>query len=102
MNSDGNPAGSTSVATTVIVDFYSSSFCDPCIMTRAVLAEACALVASASVREWDVVRDAAAAETAAITVTPTVVVRAASGDEVFRAEGVPTLNQVLVALARAV
>jgi hypothetical protein len=30
------------------------------------------------------------------------VVRSSSGAEVFRAEGIPTVNQVLVALAKAV
>ncbi|HEV7948708.1 MAG TPA: thioredoxin domain-containing protein [Glaciihabitans sp.] len=86
----------------VTLDFYSSAFCDPCIMTRAVLAEVATLVPAATITELDVARDEDRARDADIRSTPTVVVRAANGDEVFRAEGVPSLNQVLVALAKAV
>jgi predicted DsbA family dithiol-disulfide isomerase len=84
------------------LDFYSSAFCDPCIQTRAVLEKVATLVPAAVIHELDVARDVADAEAQGIRVTPTVIVRAASGVEVFRAEGVPTINQVLVALARAI
>lgn len=70
--------------------------------TRGVLAEVARLVPAAAIAELDVVRDAAEAERAGIRSTPTVVVVGADGAEVFRAEGVPTVNQVLVALAKAV
>ena len=43
-----------------------------------------------------------AAEAAGIRSTPTVIVRGSDDVEVFRAEGVPSLNQVLVAFAKAV
>jgi hypothetical protein len=69
--------------------------------TRAVLAEVSALVPSASVIERDVARYGDEAERAGIRSTPTVLVLRDDGTEVFRAEGVPTVNQVLVALARA-
>jgi thiol-disulfide isomerase/thioredoxin len=82
--------------------FFSSSFCDPCIQTRAVLEQVARLVPAAAIAELDVARDTAEAERAGIRVTPTVVVLDAEHKEVFRAEGVPTLNQVLVALAKAV
>jgi thioredoxin 1 len=82
--------------------FFSSSFCEPCMATRKVLAEVGALVPAARIAELDVVLDAGEAERAGIRSTPTVVVVAADGAEVFRAEGVPTVNQVLVALAKAV
>ena len=82
--------------------FFSSSFCDPCIQTRAVLEQVARLVPAAAIAELDVARDTAEAERAGIRVTPTVVVLDAEHNEVFRAEGVPTLNQVLVALAKAV
>ncbi len=72
------------------------------MITRTVLREVSTLVPAARVAELDVVRDAAEAERAGIRSTPTVVVTRDDGTEVFRAEGVPTLNQVLVALARAV
>jgi len=72
------------------------------MITRGVLKDVAALVPAAKIAELDVVRDSAEAEKAGIRMTPTVVVTSADGTEVFRAEGVPTVNQVLVALARAV
>ncbi|MBC7441937.1 MAG: thioredoxin family protein [Ramlibacter sp.] len=81
--------------------YFSSSFCEPCRQTRSILAEVERLVPQAHVREFDVVRDVAEAEANGIRVTPTVVIRDASGAEVFRATGVPTLAQVLVAAAKA-
>lgn len=84
------------------LDFYSSSFCDPCIQTRSVLGEVSRLVPGAEIVERDVAKYIQVAERDGIRSTPTVIVRAANGDEVFRAEGVPTINQVLVALAKAV
>lgn len=80
---------------------YTSAFCEPCMQTRAVLAEAARLVPGISVTERDVARASTEAEEDGIQVTPTVIVSTASGDEVFRAEGVPTLQQVLVAAAKA-
>ena len=70
--------------------------------TRAVLGEVAKLVPAARIAELDVARDTDEAERAGIRSTPTVVVLKDDGTEVFRAEGVPTLNQVLVALAKAV
>jgi thiol-disulfide isomerase/thioredoxin len=82
--------------------FFASSFCEPCAQTRAVLHEASKLVPTLKVAELDVVKDAAEAEKAGIRSTPTVIVLDGAGTEVFRAEGVPTVNQVLVALAKSV
>jgi glutaredoxin len=82
------------------VTLYTSAFCEPCMLTRRVLAEAAQLVPAMTVTERDIVRDASDAERQHIRTTPTVVVQGESG-EVFRAEGVPTLDQVLVALAKA-
>jgi protein-disulfide isomerase len=70
--------------------------------TRAVLGEVAKLVPAARIAELDVARDTDEAERAGIRLTPTVVVLGSDGHEVFRAEGVPTVNQVLVALAKAV
>jgi thiol-disulfide isomerase/thioredoxin len=81
---------------------FSSSFCDPCIATRAVIAQVPALVPSAVIAELDVALHPDEAERAGIRSTPTVIVTNDDGLEVFRAEGVPTLNHVLVALAKAV
>ncbi len=83
------------------VTLYTSAFCEPCMQTRKVLAEAARLVPAMELTELDIVRDATDAEREHIRSTPTVVVHGRR-DEVFRAEGVPTLNQVLVALSKAV
>ena len=82
--------------------FFSSAFCDPCIQTRGVLKMVADLVPAAKIAELDVARDENRAREARIRSTPTVVVVDDNGEEVFRAEGVPTVNQVLVALAKAV
>ncbi len=82
--------------------FFSSSFCEPCAVTRNVLAEVSELVPGAGIAELDVASFADEAERAGIRSTPTIVIVDDGGIEVFRAEGVPTVNQVLVALARAV
>lgn len=72
------------------------------MITRGVLLQVAGLVPAAKIAELDVVRDSAEAERAGILTTPTVIVAKDDGTEVFRAEGVPTVNQVLVALAKAV
>lgn len=82
--------------------FFSSAFCDPCTQTRAVLQLVAEIVPAAVIAELDVAADVAEAERAGIRSTPTVIVLDADDVEVFRAEGVPTMNQVLVALAKAV
>ena len=82
------------------VTLYTSAFCEPCMLTRRVLAEAARLVPAMELVELDIVRDATDAEREHIRTTPTVMVHGADA-EVFRAEGVPSLNQVLVALAKA-
>ena len=97
----GNPTPARAVASCVIVDLYTSAFCEPCHLTRAVLADAARLVPAAEITERDVVKFEARAETDGIRVTPTVIVRSADGTEVYRAEGVPNLPQVLTAFAKA-
>lgn len=82
--------------------FFSSSFCDPCIQTRAVLDSASKLVPILKIAELDVADHPAEAERAGIRSTPTVIVLDDDGSEVFRAEGAPRLDQVLAALAKAV
>jgi len=100
-SSSGNQQEAGGVDTRVNLDFYTSAFCDPCILTRAVLADVRKLVPILSVQELDVARDEEAARNAGIRSTPTIIVRTDDGDEVFRAEGIPTVNQVLVALTKA-
>ncbi len=82
--------------------FFSSSFCDPCIQTRSVLTQVEQLVPAATIVELDVAAHNDEAERAGIRSTPTIVVLDSDDAEVFRAEGAPTVNQVLVALAKAV
>ncbi len=83
------------------VDLYTSAFCEPCMITRSVLAEAERLVKTMNLVEHDIVRAEQKAAAAGIRSTPTVIITDAGGAEVFRAEGIPSLNQVLVALAKA-
>ena len=80
---------------------YTSAFCAPCAQARSVLADAERLVPQATVIERDVARENVLAADDGIRMTPTVVVLDDSGAEVFRAAGVPTLNQVLAAAAKA-
>ena len=93
--------GLVQVGPSVNVDFFSSTFCEPCMITRGVLAEAGRLVPAMSLTEHDIVRDEGEAERLKIRSTPTVIVSGADGSEIFRAEGIPSLNQVLFALAKA-
>jgi len=72
------------------------------MQTRAVLDQASKLVPALTIAELDAVGNEAEAERAGIRSTPTVIVLDPNDVEVFRAEGVPTLDQVLVALAKAV
>lgn len=65
------------------------------------LEDAARLVPQATVIERDVARENAVAADDGIRMTPTVVVLTDDGTEVFRAAGVPTLNQVLTAAAQA-
>lgn len=85
----------------MIVELYSSAFCGACHAARAVLGEAARLVPQARLSEYDVAFASERAEAADIRVTPTVIVRRADGEQVFRAEGAPSLPQALGAFARA-
>jgi thiol-disulfide isomerase/thioredoxin len=76
----------------VNVDFYTSTFCEPCMITRGVLTEARRLVGALNLIEHDIVREETAAAEHRIRSTPTVIISGA---------GIPSLNQVLVALAKA-
>lgn len=81
---------------------YTSAFCAPCMQARSVLAEVATLVPGAIVEERDVAFRTDEAEADGIRSTPTVIISREDGTEVFRAAGAPTLNQVLVAAAKAV
>ena len=70
------------------------------MITRTVLAEAGRLVSAANIVEHDIVLDESSARAQGIRSTPTVIISDSGGTQVFRAEGIPSLNQVLVALAK--
>lgn len=89
------------------VTLYTSSFCGACTAARGVLDRAVELVtasaaASVTLTEINVATDPEAAENAHITSTPTITVGTEQGEQVFRAEGVPSLPQALQALALAI
>jgi thioredoxin 1 len=84
------------------LELYTSAFCAPCHAARAVVAEARTLVPALEVDEADVAARPDQAEARGITSTPTMVVLRDDGTEMFRAAGVPRLDQVLGALALAV
>ncbi|MBH0129387.1 co-chaperone YbbN [Salinibacterium sp. NK8237] len=100
MTNETTSNSSTSEQPTVL--FFSSAFCDPCTTARRTLDEVARLVPAVTYAELDVARESDRAEQAGITSTPTIVIVSAQGEEVFRAQGAPTLNQMLVALAKAV
>ncbi|KQV24651.1 MULTISPECIES: thioredoxin family protein [unclassified Microcella] len=85
----------------MLLELYTSAFCDPCHRAREVVAEAQRLVPALVVEERDVAAHAERAEELGITSTPTTVIRRADGTEVVRAAGVPTLPRLLTALAQA-
>ena len=79
----------------------TSAFCGACSRTRAVVADAVRYLPDTTVTEIDVASEPDAAEALDIRFTPTVIIRDAAGAEVFRAEGVPTVPQVLTAAVKA-
>lgn len=79
----------------------TSAFCGACARTRAVVNDAVRFLPGATVTEIDVARDPDSAESLDIRFTPTVIILDDAGDTVFRAEGVPTVPQVLTAAVKA-
>ena len=80
---------------------FSSAFCAPCRATRRVLGEVTALVEGVAHVEIDAEHHLDATRAFGILRTPTTVVLNATGEEVTRATGAPTRDQVLSALAQA-
>ncbi|WIE65977.1 thioredoxin family protein [Curtobacterium sp. MCLR17_036] len=83
------------------LDLWTSAFCAPCAAARRVSAEAAALVPGLTVTERDVAAHPDDAEGLGIRSTPTIIVRQDDGAEVFRSPGVPTRDQLLLAVAKA-
>lgn len=82
-------------------ELFSSSFCGACRQTRAVIERARRLLPGTTLVEHDIAREPDLADERAIEATPTVILRNARGAEVMRATGVPTVDHLLVAAARA-
>jgi thioredoxin 1 len=83
------------------LDLWTSAFCAPCAAARRVSAEAAELVPGLTVTERDVAAHPDDAEDLGIRSTPTIIVRQDDGTEVFRSPGVPTRDQLLLAVAKA-
>lgn len=79
---------------------YTSAFCAPCASARATLTHVKRLVPSLTSTERDVVRFDEDAAADGIRSTPTFILRSDAGDELFRAEGAPRLDQLLTAVAQ--
>ncbi|GAA2174812.1 hypothetical protein GCM10009846_22200 [Agrococcus versicolor] len=94
---DDAPGGSP----TVRLELFSTSFCGACRQTRAVLERAAGLVPGAVVTEHDLALEPELGERMGIVQSPTTIVRDASGRELLRAAGVPSVPQVLVAAEQA-
>ncbi|WIB61232.1 thioredoxin [Curtobacterium sp. MCLR17_007] len=84
------------------LDLWTSAFCAPCAAARRVAADAARLVPGLAVTERDVAAHPDDAEDLGIRSTPTIIVRRSDGAEVFRSPGVPSRDQLLLAVARAV
>ncbi len=84
------------------LDLWTSAFCAPCAAARRVAADAARLVPGLTVTERDVATHPDDAEDLGIRSTPTIIVRGDDGAEVFRSPGVPSRDQLLVAVAKAV
>ncbi|MFJ4221517.1 thioredoxin [Curtobacterium luteum] len=83
------------------LDLWTSAFCASCGAARRVAADAAALVPGLTVTERDVAAHPDDVEHLGIRSTPTIIVRRDDGAEVFRSPGVPTRDQLLVAVAKA-
>ncbi len=84
------------------VTLYSSSFCGACSSTRASLERIAPLLGErVDWREVNVADEPGESEAVGIIATPTVVITGVHGDERMRASGVPTTEQLLIAIAAA-
>jgi len=79
---------------------FTSAFCGACAAARAAVTDAVRLIPDATLAEVDVALAPERAHALDIRSTPTVLIRDDDGTVVFRAEGAPTVSQVLVAAAR--
>ncbi|WP_431710113.1 thioredoxin domain-containing protein [Glutamicibacter uratoxydans] len=83
---------------TMILQLFTQPFCAPCVRTRQVVHRVHELLPELQIQEIDVVRDWQAGQAAAVSSTP--VIRLLEQDQViFRSAAVPTVNQLLTAIA---
>ncbi len=87
--------------TTVGFELYVTSFCGACARTRAIVELAVSVLPGSTLREHDLAFEPDLAEQNNTLSTPTVIVRDAAGAELFRAAGIPTIDQVLAAATLA-
>ncbi|MGO3886620.1 MAG: thioredoxin family protein [Mycetocola sp.] len=80
---------------------YTSAFCGPCAQARAVVARVQPLVSSLVVEERDIAAHPDDTEHDGVRMTPTLIVYTDDEREVFRAEGPPSVPQLIQALSRA-
>jgi len=85
----------------VQLELYTSSFCAACRQTRTVLHHVERMLPQLSLVERDIAAHPDLAERDNIVATPTVIIRSPDGAEVQRATGVPSVAQVLHAVALA-
>ena len=88
-------------ASAIQFELFSSAFCRPCAQARVILDEATRLIPGSELTDFDNVESVERAEAEGIRMTPTIIIRTTQGDEVFRAEGAPRLQQMLAAAAKA-
>lgn len=81
------------------LELYTSAFCGACHAARTAVDEATRLVPALESTDLDVAFAPDRAEQRDIRTTPTIVLTDASGAELFRAEGVPSVPQLLRAVA---
>jgi thiol-disulfide isomerase/thioredoxin len=79
---------------------FSSAFCAPCRATRRVLSDIAGVVDGVAHVEIDAEHHLALVRRLGVMRTPTTLVLDEHGREVTRAQGAPTKEQVLTALAR--
>lgn len=81
------------------LELYTSAFCGACHAARGAVSEAVRLVPAVRTLERDVAFAPDEAERRDVRATPTIVLADDDGRELFRAEGAPSVPQLLTAIA---
>jgi thiol-disulfide isomerase/thioredoxin len=80
---------------------FSSAFCAPCRATRRVLAEVAGMVPGVVHVEVDAEHHLTLVRRLGVSRTPTTLILDAEGQEISRASGAPTRDEVLATLAKS-